>query len=259
MSEARVAWISYTPVKGLGLLDLEGVELLEIGIPGDRRFHLINEKGHLTNGKRVGELQQVRASWDEDSQRLALHFPDGAVVEDEVRVNGNRTKTSFYGRPVEGALVEGPFSEALSTFTGTTLQLVQPVKPGGGIDRGRKGAVTLLSTGSLEHLAGVAEVDAVDGRRFRMNFGISGIDPYAEDEWIGKSVQIGEAVVKPRGHVGRCLITSRHPDTGKIDLDTLKILATYRRDLDTTEELAFGVFGEVEQPGRIQVGDPVRF
>jgi uncharacterized protein YcbX len=90
-----------------------------------------------------------------------------------------------------------------------------------------------------------------------MNFGISGVEPYAEDELIGRSVQIGAAVVKPRGHVGRCLITSRHPDTGEIDLDTLKILATYRRDLDTTEDLAFGVFGQVEQPGRIRVGDPV--
>ena len=61
----------------------------------------------------------------------------------------------------------------------------------------------------------------------------------------------------PRGHVGRCLITTRHPETGVIDVDTLKALATYRRHLGTTEELAFGVYGEVIEPGRVQLGDPV--
>lgn len=254
---ARVAWIAYTPVKGLRLRNLQEVELTEIGIPGDRRFHLINERGHLTNGKRVGALQQVSADWDEPSGRLTLRFPDGSVVEDHVRTNGAEVTTSFYGRPVEGALVDGPFSQALTDFTGETLRLVQPHDAGVGIDRGREGAVTLLSEGSLATLAEVAAVGGVDQRRFRMNVGVAGVEPHAEDEWIGRGVQIGEALVRPRGHVGRCLITSRDPESGEIDLDTLKLLASYRRDLDTTEELAFGVFGEVEQPGRLRVGDPV--
>jgi uncharacterized protein YcbX len=57
--------------------------------------------------------------------------------------------------------------------------------------------------------------------------------------------------------VGRCLITSRDPDTGVVDLPTLDILRDYRRDLDTTEPLPFGIYGRVLAPGTIRVGDAV--
>ena len=59
------------------------------------------------------------------------------------------------------------------------------------------------------------------------------------------------------GHVGRCLITSRDPDTGVVDLPTLDILGDYRRVLDSTEPLPFGVYGSVVTPGVIRVGDSV--
>jgi uncharacterized protein YcbX len=254
--EARISWIAYTPVKGLRLQLVSEAALTRDGIAGDRSFHLIDERGHLTNSKRVGSLQQVTASWDEASGSLALHFPDGSTVADEVR-RGAPVTTNFYGRPVDGAFVEGPFSDALSDFAGTTLRLVRPDQAGAGVDRGSEGAVTILAQGSLERLAGAAGVDTVDGRRFRMNFGIDGIEPHAEDDWIGRDIRLGEAVVRPSGNVGRCAITQRDPESGVKDLDTLKALAGYRRHLDTTEELAFGVYGEVRTPGLVRVGDAV--
>lgn len=257
MEVGTVSWISSAPVKGLRLAELDAIELTEAGIPGDRRFHLIDERGHLVNAKRVGALLEVVATWDADAEQLALRFPDGSVVAGDAAQDDALVTTSFYGRPVQGTLVAGPFSDALSDFTGTQLRLIRPEVNGAGVDRGPEGAVTMLSEGSLETLAGVTATDAVDPRRFRMNFGVAGTEAHAEDDWLGRRVQLGEAVVVPAGHVGRCLITSRNPESGTIDLDTLKALATYRRDLDTTEELAFGVFGTVAQPGRVQVGDPV--
>lgn len=251
-----VAWITYAPVKGLRLSAADEVELTQAGVPGDRRFHLVNERGHLTNGKRVGALQQVQADWDERSQWLTLVFPDGGQVAGEVTTDGELT-TSFYGRPVKGRLVTGPFAAALSEFTGTPLRLVQPVAGGAGIDRGRRGAVTLLSVSALAPLAEAAGVEEVDPRRFRMLFGIDGVEAHAEDAWIGRRVQIGDAIVRPRGHVGRCQVTTRDPLSGTSDLDTLGALADYRRDVDSTEALPFGVYGEVVSPGRVRRGDPV--
>ena len=35
----------------------------------------------------------------------------------------------------------------------------------------------------------VLGVDQVDGRRFRMNFGIDGLEPHAEDDWLGRRVR----------------------------------------------------------------------
>lgn len=251
-----LAWIAYTPVKGLGLQELPAAELTEHGIAGDRTFYLVNERGHLTNSRRVGALHQVRAAWDPSARVLELAFPDGARVSEAVDWDGQVT-TNFYGRPVTGRVVTGAFAEALSEFAGQPLTLVEAVPGGDGIDRGRDGSVSLLSTAALARMAAIAGVAAVDGRRFRMNFGVDGVDAHAEDAWVDQLVRIGAAVIRPRGHVGRCVITARDPDTGEQTLDTLGLLARYRDDIESTERLPFGVYGEVVTPGRLALGDPV--
>jgi hypothetical protein len=86
---------------------------------------------------------------------------------------------------------------------------------------------------------------------------VDGTAAHEEDDWLGRRVRVGEAVVQPRGHVGRCAVTQRDPETGLTDLLTLKLLAEYRRDLDTTEPLACGVYGVVLEPGTVRVGDAV--
>src|SRR5947209_7296431 len=178
MGVPSVAWISYTVVKGLGLQAPSEVELTERGVPDDRRFYLINERGHLTNGKRIGVLQQLQARWAAEPRVLTLELPDGRSVEEEVTTDGQVT-TSFYGRAVKGRLVSGPISAAISEFADAELRLVE-APDGASIDRGRKGAVSLLSTASLERLAGAADVDGIDGRRFRMLFGIDGLEAHEE-------------------------------------------------------------------------------
>ncbi|MGH8916962.1 MAG: hypothetical protein ACRD0H_01230, partial [Actinomycetes bacterium] len=57
-------------------------------------------------------------------------------------------------------------------------------------------------------------------------------------------------------NVGRCLVTSQDPGTGEPDLDTLGALRSYRPG-DTSEPMAFGVWGEVVEPGIVAVGDGV--
>ena len=84
-----------------------------------------------------------------------------------------------------------------------------------GHDRARKrGGASLLSLASLQRLADEAHAPGVDPRRFRMLIGIDGASAHEEDGWIGKRVQVGEAVVVPGGNVGRCQVTTRDPDRG---------------------------------------------
>jgi uncharacterized protein YcbX len=151
--------------------------------------------------------------------------------------------------------VLGPWSDALSELAGKPLRLVEPTTSG--VDRGRNGAATLLGTASLGALGEVLDVQRVDGRRFRMNFGVDGLEPHEEDSWIGRRVAIGQAVVIAHGNVGRCVITKQNPDTALSDLDTLGGLAAYRADIETTEPLPFGIHAGVVQPGRVRVGDLV--
>jgi len=254
--EGRVARISIAPVKSLHLVDPGEVELGHAGVVGDRRFWLVDRDRRLVNGKRHPKLMRVQPHWDEASRRLSLAFPDGSVVEGEVQP-GEPFAAELYGTPHPSRSVPGPWQEALSEFAGEPLTLLW--SEGGAQDRGRdrRGWATLISRGSLERLraeAGAAE--PVDGRRFRMLFEIDGIEPHEEDTWLGSRVAIGGAVIVPLGDVGRCVVTTCDPDTAVSDLDTLKVLAGYRRD-GVVEPLPFGVYCDVAVPGRVRVGDAV--
>src|SRR5207248_11086952 len=115
----------------------------------------------------------------------------------------------------------------------------------------------LVSRASLERLREeIGAEDEVDGRRFRMLFEIDGVSAHEEDEWLDREVQIGDATVVLNGDIGRCVVTSRDPDTGDVDLPTLVTLARYRPE-GRAEPLPFGVYGSVVVPGRVRVGDPV--
>ena len=77
-----------------------------------------------------------------------------------------------------------------------------------------------------------------------------------EDAWIGASVRFGtRAVVKVIMADGRCAMTTHEPDTGERDFNTLKMIAAYR--LGESNDVNFGVYGGVEEPGEVAVGDPV--
>ena len=250
----RVAWISHCPVKGLAVLQLDQCDLMEAGITGDREFFLVDENDRLVNAKGLGALQQIVPRYDREVGSLTLGFPDGTTVSQEVGLNGS-LGAQFWGDTVEVRVVDGPWSEAISDFAGRDLRLVRA--PGPAPDRRRSGAATLLGTGSLHALARILGADEVDERRFRMNFGIDGLGEHEEDEWLGRRIRLGEAVVVPQGNVGRCAVTTQNPDTGAPDLNTLKALAAYRRVIETTEPLPFGVYAAVAEPGRVRVGDKV--
>ncbi len=90
-----------------------------------------------------------------------------------------------------------------------------------------------------------------------MTIELSGSEPFAEDGWIGSTLRVGGARIKPFGHVGRCNITTLDPDRGTPDLETLEILREMRGELATTEPLALGVHCAVLEPGAVALGDAV--
>jgi len=253
--EAHVVRISIAPVKSLGLVHPQSVHLRSDGVQGDRRFWLVDADGRLFNNKRNGPMMTIRPAWDEETRELSLSFPDGTQVAGPVEL-GEQVAVELYGWPHPSRRVIGPWEEAISRSVGRPLTLLWSENHA--TDRGRAGGtVALVSRGSLERLREEAGVeDPVDGRRFRMMFEIDGVPPHAEDEWIGASVQLGEARIVVNGDVGRCVATSQDPDRGVTDLDTLGTLALYRRD-GKTEPLPFGVYGAVATPGRVRVGDTV--
>ena len=251
---ARVGWIAIAPVKSMALQFLDRAIVTAEGIVGDRCFALIDETGRLVNGKRAGSLATIRVRHDPMERTLELTLPSGETVVGVVELEPP-IDAVFFGHPRPARPVRGPWSEALSAWSGHALRLVA-MPPGRGPDRGA--TTTLVSTAALNALAAAGGDDRpLDRRRFRMSFGIDGVPAYAEDGWIGREVGIGEAVVRVAGNVGRCAVTTHDPDTGRPSWDTLHALQHSRGHLPTTEPLPFGVWAEVVRAGAVTLGDPV--
>jgi uncharacterized protein YcbX len=249
---ATVTRISIAPVKGLALVHPDAVELELTGVRDNRRFHIVDDNGRRYGQIRNGRLVQIKPTYDADREHLALAFPDGTTADGTVELGAEIT-TDFYGRPVNGHVVLGPWSDALSRWFDRALRLVQSA-PGQAVDRGR-GPVSAISEASLQELARHAgENEPVDGRRFRMLFQVDGLEPHGEDAWLRRRLRIGDALVRFRGIVGRCAITTQNPESGIPDFNTLRVLNEYR-GLTSKRELPFGVYGEVLEPGRVRVGD----
>lgn len=249
-----LARLNVTPVKGTALQHPSTVELTELGIPTNRRFHLVDQRGALYSGSDLGPLVQVRADLDPDAQTLTCSFPDGRVAQGPADDVGEAHVTDFYGRPVPGRFVHGAFTEAFSAYVGRPVRLVRADRDGDGPDVHRLSLVSLASVADLGARGGREDLDP---RRFRMNLELEGCVPFEEDTWDGRRVRVGEAVVRVRGQVPRCVVTTQSPDTGLKDFDTLKQIAAFRPPIDGRKAIPFGMYAEVEVPGRAALGDLV--
>jgi uncharacterized protein YcbX len=244
-----VSRFSYTPVKGLALVHPSEIYLSREGLAENRLFYVIAEDGRRYELRRDGRLALVSASYEPETNTLTLRFPKGIVAEAMVSVDG-AVSTDFYGRLVTGRVVVGPLADALSTFLGRPVRLVKTDRPGTALDSER-GTVSLVSEASLSELARTASLAGVDERRFRMLIALDGCRAHEEDEWVARDVRVGEAVIRVLKRVVRCAATTYSPDTGRRDLDTLRLIQSYRGGKD----VEFGVEAEVVVPGRVAAGD----
>ncbi len=75
--------------------------------------------------------------------------------------------------------------------------------------------------------------------------------PFVEDTWIGRDVQIGDAVVRVEETCARCAVTTVDPDTGARDVDALRAMITAKG------VAGLGIYCSVVTPGTVRVGDTV--
>jgi uncharacterized protein len=109
--------------------------------------------------------------------------------------------------------------------------------------------VTRQSLTALEHDLSIP----MDNRRFRANFVLDTADdqPFVEDQWVGSHLEFsGGLVVRITTRDVRCSMINLEPDSANADPRVLKHVVRHR-------ENCLGVYGHVEQPGWVGVGETV--
>ena len=236
-------------------LALERRELVSVGLSGiaeDRRFHLIDGGGRLLTQRQRPQLARVSARYDAELDHLTLIFPDEVEVSGRVQL-GDTVRTPVWGRLVSGRVVDGEWNDRLSSLCRGPVRLVKTDDVGLSYD---EYPVSVLSQASIDLLGQLTEgIKEFEAKRFRPNFLINGCSPHEEDTWLGGVIAIGpELRLRLVAPDPRCAITTVDPDTGQRDIDVPRILLTYR---PSARAPYFGVYGVVENPGIVSVGDQV--
>ena len=244
--------IHVAPVKSLGLAHPTSVNVGLRGILEDRRLYLIDQRDRLLTQRELGRMVQLKAEYRAEPESLRVDFPGGESMEGPL-APGELVTTMIWGRHVRGRVATGDWNSALSTFCGQPVRLVRSEEPCQCYD---EYPISVLSQASLCLLGQQQDSQvAIGSERFRPNFLLAGCQPHEEDGWLGGVLQVGpELRLRMVARDPRCAITTISPTTGERDMDTLRLILSYR---PSARAAYFGVYGIVERPGAVSVGDTV--
>lgn len=217
------------PVKSMAGEAVTSADLSWAGIAGDRRWAFVRPASSM-NGFPWHTIRDNPAMSKCVPRLLEPERPDKSAVE--VRAPGGAT----YGLSDPG----------LADELGAGVRLMR-------LDRGAFDTmpVSVITTSTVSALCALAGAPGNE-LRFRPNFVITPASgaPYAEDEWVGCSLTIGEAAIRVDERDQRCTVVNVNPGTGQPDARVLTIIGQHR-------QACAGVYGTVARPGLVKVGDPV--
>jgi len=224
----RVASLHRYPVKSmLG----EAVSELAVdtrGVVGDRVWSVRTEAGKIASGKSTRRFAAVRGL-----QLMRAHRTDGGVVV--TLPDGSR-------HDVESAVL----AQRLGTLVGQPVALERE----SGVSQFDDGPVSLVAHASVEAVA-EHRGQSVHVARFRPNVVLDGVRGFGEEEWIGRRLWIGTAVLYVEMASDRCVMVD--DATADLPQQPGNLLAVGRLN-----GARLGVIARVVQPGVFHVGDQVR-
>lgn len=238
------------PIKGHGRQELAHVDLQPGQVfPYDRRWAVAHDASNIaagpqdwahclnfSRGAKAPALMAMTAAFDDESGNISLSHPDLPTI-------------AFDPDDTQGA----------AHF----ITWVQPIMPenraksnalvranGYGMTDQKHPYVSINTSASLSDLGQKAGTD-MSMHRFRGNIWLDGAQPWEELDWIGKTIRIGNVIVKVEAPIKRCLATTVDTETGVRNVDTLELLQQHWGHKN------FGVFAAVIKAGNINLNDTV--
>ena len=246
----RVEYLYRYPVKGLTAEALESAEVKAGGaIPWDRAFALAQGDGafdptapawvpkynFMCLMKNAG-IAGLRSHFDPSSGMLSIRTPEGMGISEHALSASGRARIAAF----------------LAGFLGEEAHGIPSFHyiPGHVFGDQRSPAVSLINIASLQ------DYEARQGarrhrRRFRANVWFSGAPAWSEFDWVGKTFQMGGAILRVTKRIVRCPATEVNPETAQRDADPVHELRAIYGHSD------LGVHAEVIEGGRFAVGDGI--
>jgi uncharacterized protein len=239
-----VAHICRHPIKGHGREDLADVTLTAGEcLPFDRHWAVAHDAAKLTGGwvpcvnfargAKALSLMAITSTLDTENRVLTLRHPDAGTL-------------TF--RPDDPADLQRFLAWVAPLAPADRAQPAQIISVGRGMTDSDFPSVAILSLTTLRDLSTRMGQD-LSIHRWRGNLWLDGVALRAEENWPGRVIRIGGAVLRIKERITRCRATTADPETGRMAGDTLAALQSAYGHQD------MGVYATVVQGGPIALGD----
>lgn len=256
--DATLLSIARFPVKGLTPQPLDEAQLTpDQPLANDRRFALAHggsafdfnapafqKKAHFLTWIRNPPLAALDCSFDAGGTKITIR-KDGKVLVKDADLTSPLSR-----QDVERAVLDHIGAE------GTRGSVKVAEAPGAWFADVPDPYLSIQNTATLAELGrklGQPENNPgpLDHRRLRANLVIGGFPAWAELQWVGSQLEIGDTVLQVEAVIGRCAATHVNPDTGIPDGNLVGTLTgVYGHN-------KCGVYARVVKGGRIRPGDRV--
>jgi uncharacterized protein len=260
----RVQSLCRYPVKSMLGEPVTTMFVDERGADGDRRLALVDaETGRVASAKQPRlwrRLLQFQATGDTGQVRIRL--PDGtSVAADESGID--ELLSALLGRKVhlaserpQGATLERPDPEKVLEL-GVDAEIEAPILEIAAATPGDSftdlAPLHAITTATLDRVG-------VEALRYRPNVVIEtppDYPPYAENDWVGKELAVGETRLRALQATSRCVVPTLEHGSLPRAPQALRTVVAENRVPATGNLPCAGLYLEVVTEGTIRTGDPV--
>ena len=271
------------PVKSMAGEQIESTTVGALGVPGDRAWALRDEEaGEIRGAKKIPGLLHFAARYlgdpagDYDPIPIAITTPDGTTVSSE-EADVSKSLSAAVGREVTLVARPDPQVDMAHYLPGKQmfddpmenlrhilgLEGDDPIPDLSGLPANLREYIGplgtyfdcfplhILTTASLDELQRLSPEANFDVRRFRPNVLLeadAALTGFAESDWGGRTLRIGEVVIEVNTSAVRCSMPMQSQQGLEFDKGTLRTVKDHNGQ-------HVGIYCSVTTPGAIAVGD----
>jgi uncharacterized protein len=235
----QLSQINIFPVKSLDGYSPNAAIVEKRGLKYDRRWLITDKSGQFMTQRTNGKMALLRAEIEEDRTLIIKEKENkNNQIKIPIDLENKSISVDIWQDTVQAALISKEANQFLSDFLKKDVLLVKmPEATKRRVDEtyNRGEDIVSFADGYPFLIIGEASMQDLNERldtplsirRFRSNFIFSGGQAFQEDDF--HSFRIGNVDFVGVKNCGRCVLTTRNPDTGIKEKEPLQTLQAYRQ------------------------------